>query len=325
MARRMLLTLTVLLTLALALPTAAAERNGLAFGVTCTGFNSLGGSLILDRDNTGAGRERFQIVARDGSGATIYSGPVESFFVGSTIHFPVSLATEFTTAPASNPIVVSVVSAAGNGFGEQVVYSASGRCSSLPTAQEIETIVSGVTSASVPVNVLPPSGLNDDGDVAAQAGYLIVNTSFLNLRSGDGAEYTVVGRVAGGDKLIVLGRNDSYSWWFVKAGEIVGWVINDFVVARGDLRGVPVVLPAGEIALPRFFLYSDATLRATANAGGEPVCAVEGNLEYEIVGRTNDVRWLQVNAICDNTPVQGWLQTELGAVRNVGGLTIPVQ
>jgi uncharacterized protein YgiM (DUF1202 family) len=324
MSRRLLVMLTVLLMLALALPASAAERDGLAITVNCTGFTALGGSLNLNRDNTGAGRERFQIVARDGGGATIYSGPVESFFVGSSIDFPASLATDFSTAPASNPIIVSVVSAAGNGLAEQVVYSAAGRCASLPTVETEDVVVSGVTSPSVAVNILPPSGTNSDADIAALPGYALVNTSFLNLRSGDGPEYTIVGRVDGGDKLIVLGRNESLSWWFVKAGDVVGWVISDFILLRGDLTDVPEVVAVGEIALPRFFLYSDNVLRATAASGSEGLCTVAKSLEYEIVGRNSDLSQVKVNAVCNNTPVQGWLAVDQGAVRNIGNVAIPV-
>lgn len=324
MSRRLLVMLTVLLMLALALPASAAQRDGLAITVSCTGFSTLGGSLNLNRDNTGAGRERFQIVARDGGGATIYSGPVESFFVGSSIDFPANLKTDFSTAPASNPIVVSVVSAAGNGLAEQVVYSASGRCVSLPTVETEDVVVSGVTSPSVAVNVLPPSGENSDDAIAAQPGYALVNTGYLNLRSGDGAEYTIVGRVAGGDKLIVLGTNAAKNWWFVQAGDLVGWALGDFLFLRGDLTDVPEILPVGEIALPRFFLYSDNVLRATKVAGSEGLCTVAKNLEYEIVGRNADLSQVKVNAVCESTPVQGWLAVDQGAVRNIGSVAIPV-
>lgn len=324
MSRRLLVMLTVLLMLALALPASAATRNGLAITVNCTGFTSLGGSLNLNRDNTGAGRERFQIVARDGNGATIYSGPVESFFVGASIDFPDSLSTDFSTAPAANPIVVSLVSAAGNGLAEQVVYSASGRCVSLPTIEVEDVIASGVTSPSVAVNVLPPSGENSEDTIAIQPGFALVNTGYLNLRSGDGPEFTIVGRVAGGDKLVVLGRNANLSWWLVQAGDIVGWALGDFLLLRGDLTDAPEVVAVGEIALPRFFLYSDNVLRATRASDSEALCTVAKNLEYEIVGRNSDLSQVKVNAVCNNTPVQGWLNVDQGAVRNIGSIAIPV-
>lgn len=324
MSRRLLVMLTVLLMLALALPASAAQRDGLAITVNCTGFTTLGGSLNLNRDNTGAGRERFQIVARDGHGTTIYSGPVESFFVGSSIDFPANLKTDFSTAPAANPIVVSLVSGAGNGLVEQVVYSASGRCVSLPTVEIEDVIVSGVTSPSVAVNVLPPSSENAEDVIAAQPGFALVNTGYLNLRSGDGPEYTIVGRVAGGDKLIVLGHNARLSWWLVQAGDLVGWALGDFLLMRGDLNDLPEITPVGEIALPRFFLYSDNILRATAASGSEGLCTVAKNLEYEIVGRNADLTQVKVNAVCENTPVQGWLAVDQGAVRNSGSIAIPV-
>ncbi|NOG51005.1 MAG: hypothetical protein HND48_17360 [Chloroflexi bacterium] len=82
MTRRATLIVMLLLAVLLALPAAAADRNNLSLTVTCTGFTTQGGSITLDRDNTGAGRERFSFVASDGNGTTIYSGPVESFYVG---------------------------------------------------------------------------------------------------------------------------------------------------------------------------------------------------------------------------------------------------
>src|SRR5690606_37891271 len=116
MSRRLCLVLTALLLLALVVPASAARRDGLAFTVGCTGFTSLGGSVILNRDNTGSGREQFQILAKDGFGTVIYSGPLESFFAGSTIYFPINHVTSFSGEPAANPIVVSVISGAGNGL-----------------------------------------------------------------------------------------------------------------------------------------------------------------------------------------------------------------
>lgn len=324
MNRRLLIVITALLLLAVALPAAAAERKGLSITLGCTNFTVTGGSLILNRDNTGAGRERFQIIVKDGSGAAIYSGPAESFYVGATVNFPANLRTNFSSPAASNPISVSVISAAGNGLPEQVVYSATGNCANLPTVEAAAVGVTGVTSPSVPVNTLPPGGENADTLIDSQAGHGIVNTSYLNLRSGDGPEYTIVGRVRGGAKLVILGRNESASWWYVKAGDVVGWVISDFIVIRGDVRSAPVVVPAGEVALPRLFLYGDATLRATASAAGAPLCTVPGNLEYEIVGRNSSLSWVRVNAKCGDSATQGWLAVELGAIRNTGQVSIPV-
>ena len=40
-------------------------------------------------------------------------------------------------------------------------------------------------------------------------GYLIVNTKYLNVRSGDHVGYTSLGVVSGGDQLEVIGRNDA--------------------------------------------------------------------------------------------------------------------
>jgi hypothetical protein len=303
----------------LAMPAQAATRSGLAFRVSCTGFNILGGSITLDRDNTGAGRERFSMVATDGGGKTLYAGPVESFWVGGSVTFPTGASIDFSDVAEANPITVALVSDAGNGLDAQVVYAASGTCSSLATAEAAFVSPGGVTSPSIPLNSVPDLSSSSDAAIAAAPGYLVVNTGYLNLRSGDGPEYTIVGRAAGGAKLLALGRNANFTWWYVQAGDVVGWTLAELLVARGDLTDVPVVVPQGEIALPRLFLYRAATL--TATPGGAPVCDVAGNLEYEITARTAGATFVKVNAECGS----GWLAVALGAIRNPASLAIPVE
>jgi uncharacterized protein YgiM (DUF1202 family) len=73
------------------------------------------------------------------------------------------------------------------------------------------------------------------------ANRVIVNTGFLNLRSGPSAAYSVVATVAGGTELIVLGRATDNVWFLVQGDFGQGWLNSQFALFRGDYSTVPVI------------------------------------------------------------------------------------
>jgi len=72
---------------------------------------------------------------------------------------------------------------------------------------------------------------------------LVANTSFLNIRSGDGPQYTVIVTVVGGTELPVLGANSNKTWYLVTTAVGPGWVDLQFTIPRGDFRNVPTLAP----------------------------------------------------------------------------------
>lgn len=289
----------------------AAVSDDLNWEVSCDGFTNVSGGLMLDRDNTGTGHETFIITGLDGAGNVIFGPVSEDFFTGSSLYINDGITFEWTATPIANPLYVTVISPAGNGLPEQLVYSASGRCSGLPDSDE----VTDVTGADI---------ANPEVIIAGQPGYLVVDTFRLNLRSGDGAEYTVVGQVNGGGRLAVLGVNAERTWWFVQAGNVRGWVRNDFVVVRGDLSDTPIVIADGVIMPPRFFLYLYVNVYSSPSASSAVICEIPGNREYVIVGRNIDASWYGIEAVCDGETVIAWVDAERGAVRNPGDQDIPI-
>lgn len=71
--------------------------------------------------------------------------------------------------------------------------------------------------------------------------YVVVNTAFLNVRSGPSAGYSVVATVPGGSKLAVLGRAKDDVWLFVQGDFGQGWVNNSFTLFRGTYSTVPLI------------------------------------------------------------------------------------
>lgn len=337
----LILVLVLLLVGITILPVSAGSNGGASFSLGCDGFRGSGGAITLDRDNTGSSREAFILSATDGVGNIIYAPLEDSFFVGGTVSWSGNDLVPWTSTPQYNPLTLRVVSREGNGFAEQLITLSTGSCSSLPNFSALSgdafVIVGntltlngqvvfelGATSPEVDLNTAPPRPDNPADIVDDLAGYLLVNTDNLSLRSGDDVKFTLVGIVDGGSVLIPLGHNEKFSWWYVQAGDIVGWAKAEFLIARGDLTAVPVVEPQGEIITPRFFLFSDSALAASPSASALPLCTLAGNLEYLIAGRDASSDWYEVQAICNNTIVKGWLSAQSGAVRNVASAFIEV-
>lgn len=306
----------------------AASGEGLALRVTCEGFVIRGGSILLDRDNTGAGREQFIITAMDGNGNMILAPEAGVFRVGTRLSFPVGTAFAWTTAPVSNPLVVRIFSPGTETLSEQTIFAAVGTCPTLPTftpnAFALLSVADGRTSPTVPLNQDPPRPFSGAELVLGQPGYLVVNTGSLNIRSGDGIAYSIVGRVRSGSFLAVLGRNADRSWWYVQVGDIVGWVSNEHVFIRGNLSFAPEVTVQGEPNRPRLITYSRTPLLVAPVAGALRVCDIAGNLEYFVIGRTAGNTWYEIEAVCNDAPVTGWVSADQVAIRNAGALPIPV-
>jgi len=305
------------------LPASAGSSVNASFALDCKGFSG-SGQIMLDRDNTGAKREAFQVVVTDGVGNIIYKPVVDSFFVGGSVSWTANNVVEWTATPQYNPLTLRVVSLAGNDFDEQTIAVATGSCEGLNSVGALPLFLNGETSASVDINAVPPRPTNDEAVTKNLPGFLVVNTDNLSLRSGDGPEYTLVGIVDGGTKLIPLGRNLKFTWWLVQAGDIVGWAKAEFLVARGDLTSVTVVPSEGEITPATLFVYSHAALRSAPVANAVPLCNIAGNTEYILVGRNKATDWYEVQATCDNAIVKGWLAADLGAFRGPSGTNLPV-
>ncbi len=322
----------------------AGEGNP-GFTLDCRGFSSVGGSLVLNRDNTGTQSEAFIISAVDGAGNTIYEPDYDVFFVGTSVSIEPGAGDEWTQGPRYNPLVLQIVSPAGNGLSEQTIVEVVGTCEGLPRFGAIDFLAAftreavrrltgeafvlqpadGVTSAPLELNAVPPRPVNPDGLAETQPGYAMVNTDNLFLRSGDSPRYEVIGIVDGGTALAVLGRNADRSWWYVQVGGLRGWVSSEFLILRGDLTGVPEIPATGEFTRPSLYVgFSGNPVYALPLVGTQTLCALPGNTSYNIVGRTSNSAWFELDVTCDGVETTGWLPADLGIVRNPADLLIPV-
>lgn len=103
----------------------------------------------------------------------------------------------------------------------------------------------GVTSVCRGISTISgqiSTGTTATGEpVAATGNVVIVNTGFLNIRSGPNAGFAVVATAPGGTELAVVGRTGDGVWYYVEGAFGRGWLNNQFVLFRGDYTTVPVI------------------------------------------------------------------------------------
>jgi hypothetical protein len=135
--------LLLLLLLLVASPASAFQYLGTTL-FTCQDFDADDGDVILDRDNTGIGEERFRIDVTDGGGAVIFTDIFQNtlgiYASGITSGLP------YTSPPQSNHITMTVTSLAGNGLPQVVGYASSGICGRL--AARLRAISATIIEAS---------------------------------------------------------------------------------------------------------------------------------------------------------------------------------
>jgi uncharacterized protein YraI len=142
------------------------------------------------------------------------------------------------------------------------------------------------------------------GQPSQAAARVVVNTGNLNIRSGPGAQFTVVATVAGGTELAVVGFAPDGVWYLVEGTFGRGWLNSEFTLFRGDGRNVPVVRGAvGDLAQPQVTITDAVTLYAAPDLTLGTVGAISGPIDVPVVARTADGVWVQID-----TPLgYGWI------------------
>lgn len=150
----------------------------------------------------------------------------------------------------------------------------------------------------------------------------IVNTSFLNVRSGPGAQFTQVFVARGGSEFPVLGLASDGVWFLVQTPNGQGWVNNEFVIFRGSIEAVPIVELAdagGVLQTPVAVFSGSIALYAAPGVNFGLLGTVVGPVEAPIVARTPEFDWIQINTSVGF----GWVPADQVIVRGEASL-IPV-
>lgn len=126
---------------------------------------------------------------------------------------------------------------------------------------------------------------------------VVINTAFLNLRSGPGAQYTVVTTLGGGAELPIIGVAPDDVWYLVSGSFGQAWLNSEFVLFRGQ-GNIPTItdFSSAMIARPMVTITNVVDLYAAPNATLGIIGSVSGPVEYDIVARTSDGAWVQISS-----------------------------
>jgi len=159
---------------------------------------------------------------------------------------------------------------------------------------DLSTVQAASATAGVvtgPSNVPAPLTLNTP--------HVVVNTGYLNIRSGPGAQYTTVATVPGGTELPVLGIARDRVWYLVQGNFGRGWLNIEFAIFRGVIDNVPIINPDaivnGDLAQPVAVVSAPVALYAAPGTNFGVLGTVNAPAELSIVARTADATWVQVN------------------------------
>jgi uncharacterized protein YraI len=145
-----------------------------------------------------------------------------------------------------------------------------------------------------PVNALLATPVTIGLDVP----YIVVNTGFLNIRSGPGAQFTIVATVPGGSQLPVIGMATDGVWFLVDGAFGRGWVNNEFTVFRGSIDSLPIIHEAaiGIISTPVAKIADSVILYAAPGVNFGAIGMLNGPVDVPAVARTRDSQWIQLNS-----------------------------
>lgn len=162
----------------------------------------------------------------------------------------------------------------------------------------------------------------DEPVIAPGQPHLVVNTAYLNVRSGPGIGHSIITTVRGGTKLPVSAISSANRLWMqVTTNAGVGWVNSHYAVRRGSFSGLnPAANPATyEVPganlsgiTPRVVVNTHRlNVRSGPGAANPIITSVPGGTTLAVLGITRNRNWYQV----EGSFGQGWLSSGFAVFR----------
>ena len=157
-----------------------------------------------------------------------------------------------------------------------------------------------------------PADTGPQPSIPGGAPYLVVNTAYLNVRTGPGVGHNVLTTVPGGTELQVTAIDSGGVWYQVETSAGTGWVNSNYTVGPRRLLWSLTVWPAeparGSASL-RFYtaraVVNTAYLNIRSGAGinNSIVATVPGGTVLRVLGLSRGRGW----SLVEGSFGQGWL------------------
>lgn len=164
-----------------------------------------------------------------------------------------------------------------------------------------------------------PADSGPQPSIPAGAPYLVVNTAYLNVRTGPGVGHDVLTTVPGGTELQVSAIDSGGVWYQVETSAGTGWVNSNYTVGRGDFSGLsrtgqPSQREGGHLSgsTPRAVVNTAfLNIRSGAGINNSIVATVPGGTVLRVLGLSRGRGWYLV----EGSFGQGWLNNHYTVFR----------
>lgn len=154
----------------------------------------------------------------------------------------------------------------------------------------------------------------------------------MNIRSGPGTDYDVIGDAVAGEEFTITGKNSEGNWWQLDFRGESGWIYAPFVIAA-DAEDVPIVdaamtgapdaaesttetlVPTEE---PKATVGGDLNVRSGPGEEYDRIGGASEGEEFVITGRSGDGEWWQIE-FDDQT---GWIYAPFVTAANAENVPI---
>ena len=209
---------------------------------------------------------------------------------------------------------------------------------SLAAAFSLALAAVAPTMAQTPAPTTTPAPAPTAVPLTATTPLFVTTVNFLvNVRSGPGTEYTILGKTHQGDALDITGKLAGGSWLRVNFNGQEGWVLHSLFDVTGDLATVPEAVagatavlrnPAGSTAgsstAPSGDVVGTTTgsvnLRSIPSTKGEVLVIIPFSTELTATGRLASNNWVRVT-YNDKT---GWITSAVYSVSKGNVANLPV-
>lgn len=165
-----------------------------------------------------------------------------------------------------------------------------------------------------------------DGEATDTSTVLITTFGRVNVRSGPGINYDVIGQLDVDEEAHALARNNIRNdWLYIEHDLVSGWVAYFTVNVDGDATTLPVRVPDGsgdDLVPPSALIRARFNVRVRQNPtnNSDIVTLVEFDSKVLPVARTENSQWLYITFESS----EGWALTELFEITASSLDTLPV-
>ncbi len=177
-----------------------------------------------------------------------------------------------------------------------------------------------------------PEASAPNGETAGQGEATVILLGEMNIRSGAGTDYGVIGTAAAGQEFVITGKNSTEDWWQIEYEGQSGWLYAPFVVAS-NAEGVPVAnatpVPSGPESSPTTASPLEPGAPAVTFAGEINVRTGPGTVypviggsstgqQFAITGKNPEGDWWRI----DYYGQAGWVDASLVTATNAENVEV---